>query len=45
MSDAAFFILMASVFGLVVVGTIRPGASVFSIQAGAATYSASCSIQ
>lgn len=44
MSDAAFFMLLAAIFGLIALSIICPGASVFEVQAGAINYSATCSI-
>ncbi len=45
MSDAALFMLLAFIFGIIVFTAIFPGASVFVVQVGATTYAAICSIQ
>jgi len=45
MSDAALFMLLAFIFGIIIFTAIFPGASVFVVQAGATTYAAICSIQ
>jgi len=45
MSDLALFMLLAFIFGLIILSVICPGASVYVVQAGARTYAAACSIQ
>jgi hypothetical protein len=45
MSDAALFMLLAFIFGIIVFSAIFPGASILAVQAGASTYAIVCSIQ